>query len=280
MIVHRDLQQGTVEWRGLRAGKICASEVHVLMTKRARTGELTEGSRTYLYRLLAEWATGQPYETADSAFMRRGSELEDRAWATYEFDHNVTTEKVGGVESDDRRLWCSPDRLIGAEGGGELKILSAPNHVRALLEADDEHLIQVQANLWITGRHWWDLYFWNPVMPEVCRRIGRDDDFIGELSASVELFFGHLEAGKERLRSLGVVPGAPTDFTALKSELATEASDFDAIVAASRGAAEKERGHIGPDVLKRRTLQSAPVFDPAYIFDPNDPALKSDDIPF
>lgn len=215
MIVHKDLVQGTPEWRALRAGKVTASETYVLMTAKARTGELTAGARTYLYRILSEWALGQPYETAKSAFMVRGSALEDRAWATYEFDHRATTEKVGGVENDAHTVWGSPDRLIGADGGGELKIYSAPNHIRALFEGNDDPMIQIQANLWIAERSWWDSYFWNPVLPAVCVRIERDDDLIATLASSVGVFLEHLEAAKDKLRTMGVIPPAPTDFKAL-----------------------------------------------------------------
>jgi hypothetical protein len=231
MIFHRELIQGTPAWRNLRCGKVTASEMHVLMTKKALTGELTEGSRTYLYRLLAEWALGQPYETASSAFMVRGSALEDRAWATYEFDHHVTTDKVGGIENDARTVWVSPDRLIGVNGGGELKILSGPEHIRAIFEGNDDHIIQIQANLWIAERDYWIAYFWHPTLPEVCIRVERDDDLIAAIASSVAAFLEHFETAKDKLRGIGVTPPAPTDFKALKASLDAEAAEFDALVA-------------------------------------------------
>jgi YqaJ-like viral recombinase domain len=45
--------------------------------------------------------------------MERGLIVEADAVDWYEFDHDVTVQRVGFVTDDDHAVGCSPDRLIG-----------------------------------------------------------------------------------------------------------------------------------------------------------------------
>ena len=48
-------------------------------------------------------------------------EAEAADW--YEFDRNVTTQRVGFITDDDHTMGCSPDRLVGDNGLLEIKAL-------------------------------------------------------------------------------------------------------------------------------------------------------------
>jgi len=201
-------QQGTIEWMRCRAGIPTASRLDVLMTAKARKGELTQGSRTYMHEKLAEWVTGEPIVENLGGFVERGKELEAEAIANYAFDRDVTVVPVGFITLDDGSAGCSPDGLVGTDGIVEAKCYSLQNHIAALLEADDEHYAQVQGGLWITERTWVDRIYWNPILPPVVVRIERDEDYIADLAASVEAFNGHLAAAKAKLLALGCRPKA------------------------------------------------------------------------
>jgi hypothetical protein len=53
--------------------------------------------------------------------MERGLIVEAEAADWYEFDHDVTVQRVGFITDDDHTMGCSPDRLVGDEGLLEIK---------------------------------------------------------------------------------------------------------------------------------------------------------------
>lgn len=204
MIVHGNIQQGSREWRELRAGIPTASEFAVLMTAEARKGKLTKGAASYMHKLLGEWMLDDWIEDgASGGFVGRGKEMEEEAKAHYEFTRDTYIEPIGFVTTDDERIGCSPDGFIGVDGLIEVKCYSLQNHIGALLQADSEHQAQVQGGLWITERVWCDRLYYNPLLPPVTVRFERDDDYIADLQNAVLIFLGHLEAAKARLIEMG-----------------------------------------------------------------------------
>ena len=47
--------------------------------------------------------------------------VESEAADWYEFDQDVTVQRVGFITDDDHAVGCSPDRLVGDEGRLEIK---------------------------------------------------------------------------------------------------------------------------------------------------------------
>ena len=187
-----DLQQGSPEWIAARLGIPTASRFADILTPKTRKASASQGR--YLCELVAERITGFPASDISTDLMRRGSSLEEEAAAAYEFDNDVTVTKVGLVMNDGRNYGCSPDRLVGEDGLLEIKGLAAANHEAAVLGIkDSDHDEQVQGQLWITGRKWADLFFYNPQMPTHTVRIERDEAFIADLAAAVEDFCARLE---------------------------------------------------------------------------------------
>lgn len=193
--------QGSESWHAARLGLPTASSFHRIVTP--KSGKPSASSHKYLYELVAERLLGTPLDSASSEFMERGKALEGEAVAWYELQRGVDTEKVGFVLTDDRRAGCSPDRLVGEDGGLEVKCPSAGVHVGYLLgELSEEYRCQVQGGLWVTGRRWWDLLSYNPLLPSALVRIERDEEFIAALESAVGEFCERLDEATKRLSAL------------------------------------------------------------------------------
>ena len=206
----------------------------MLTTTKARKGELTVGSRTYLCRLLAEWIEGKPIEDVPSGgFMGRGTAMEPEARAWYSFSREVEVVEVGFITNDAGTIGCSLDGIVGIDGTIENKCKSLENHIQALLESDAEHVPQIQGGLWLAERDWCDRIYYNPAVPPIVVRIVRDDDYIAELADAVGKFLAHVEAGKAKLLALGCKPATPAVSIDRRS-LDAEAAEFDRCVAEYR----------------------------------------------
>ena len=207
-----DLKQGSPEWINARLGIPTASQFSRIMTPKTR--KPSSSSAKYMCELIAERMIGSPVNTATSEFMLRGSALESSAVEAYEFDHACQTFKVGFVLDDSRRWGCSPDRLVGDDGLLEIKCPSAAVHVAAILGMqDDEHTSQAQGQMWVTGRKWVDILYFNPVMPSHTVRIERDEEYIAALAAAVSAFCDTMESAYENILGGPGAMAAPTDGT-------------------------------------------------------------------
>jgi len=147
--------QRSEEWHEIRKGKLSASNAQCI-------GANGKGLETYIYNLLAEKYSNnkEHYSNED---MDRGVELEESARMTYEIEHEKV-EEVGFIEMDEM-VGCSPDGLIGDDGGIEIKCPSNVNYFKLLVngekEIDAKYLWQVQMCLLVSGRKWWDIVFYN-----------------------------------------------------------------------------------------------------------------------
>ena len=192
------VKQGSIEWQNARLGIPTASQFGRILTR--KTMKASASQNGYLCELVAERMLGVPVHEVSSAFMERGSELEAKAAEEYEMETGRTCEVVGFVMDDTMRYGASPDRLIGEDGGLEIKCLAVQNHVAALLGMkDDEHYAQCQGNMLITGRRWWDLRFFNPALASVTVRVERDPDYIRVLDDALHVFCERVDEATERL---------------------------------------------------------------------------------
>lgn len=156
MKIYKDVEQRSDEWRKLRAGRMTASNAATIATN-------GKGLESYAYEILAEKYSNNSEESFTSFDMKRGIELEEQARMTYELEHEEV-QQVGFVELDEF-TGCSPDGLVGEDGGIEIKCPNDVNFFRLMVngesEIDKKYLWQVQMSLLITGRKWWDLVFYN-----------------------------------------------------------------------------------------------------------------------
>jgi hypothetical protein len=205
MIRLDEFDQGSAAWAMARAGIPTASCFDKIITP--KTMKLSETAVKYAWQLLAEQHTGAPMEDATAGFMARGEVMERKAVEYYELRRNVDTETVGLILRDDRRVGCSPDRLVGNDGLLEIKVPSAPVHISYLLDEEGiGYRAQVQGQLWVAEREWNDTLSYHPTMPEALVRIHRDEEFIGKLATAVNQFLEMVDDMKEKLSRRGMFP--------------------------------------------------------------------------
>ncbi len=189
-----DCEQGAPEWHAARLGMITASRFSDVLAKgQGKT------RRAYLLQLAAERLTGEMQETYTNGDMARGVELEAEAREAYESMYGVSVHQIGFAKLDDW-IGASPDGLIETDGGLEIKCPRATTHLQY---QDDDCLPtvytpQVQGQLWVTGRKWWDFMSYHPKLEPFIVRVYRDEEYIKNLEAEVNKFKIELQEYIER----------------------------------------------------------------------------------
>lgn len=194
------MRQGTAEWFVARAAMPTASEFDSILTPAKL--QPSKSAEKYMARLLAEWLLGHPIITDSSSFMERGKEMEPEARAAYEFDRDVAVRQVGFILRDDGLVGCSPDGLVGDDGGLEIKIPAIEQHVLYMLDPErlvNDYVGQVQGGLYLTGRDWWDVMSFSPELPPVIVRVEPDERYQEAIGPALEAFIKHMLQCRERL---------------------------------------------------------------------------------
>jgi YqaJ-like viral recombinase domain len=199
-----DCQQNTTAWMLARCGVVTASEVDALVTPlwKARAGA---GVQTYLYQKLSERVMGYIEEGPASSFaMTQGQIVETIAVPWYEFAHDVKINRVGFCVSDDGKIGCSPDGLIGDEGGIEIKSPQPKQHLRYLLEGvvPADYVAQVQFSLYVTGRKWWKFVSYNTHLPALVVHVEPDQAAHAVFAKVTKEFIAQLDADEAKVRAM------------------------------------------------------------------------------
>lgn len=211
-----DCEQGSLRWAVERAGRVTASEAHNLISPawKIRTGEMP---RTYLHKKIAEWWTGGPLAQFNTVDMDIGRLLETRARPWYELETGRAVRTVGLVVADDDLCACSPDGLVGDDGGIEIKCPQLHTHTGYLLGGalPDDYAVQVHFSMYVTGRQWWDFVSYSTSLPPLLLRVERDENKIAICAAAVGAFAENLLAARARaLREWGTRPARQINWTA------------------------------------------------------------------
>ena len=196
-----DCEQGSREWHEARCGVPTASNFNKILTP---GGKVSSSATGYICDLLAERHCREfDDDLSDRPLVGRGSDLEGQAVAFYEFVRGVSTEKVGFCLHDTLEIGASPDRLIGEDGGMEIKVPAAGNHVAYMIGAkNDAYRWQIQGGLWITGRKWWDFLSYHPTMKPAIVRFERDEEYIAKLEAAAQVFLAQYREAQEKFDSI------------------------------------------------------------------------------
>lgn len=203
-MIRLDVEQGSPEWFASRIGVVTASRFSDIVTE--KTLKLSSSCTRYAHELIASEILGYDVQSATSGFMARGTALEQSAVDFYEIHHDMDTEKVGFILRDDKRVGCSPDRLVGNDGLLEIKCPSAAVHIGYLLNESIGYRLQVQGQLWITGREWCDTLSYNPDLPSAIVREERDEKYIAQMAEVIEQFINHVDDMKAMLVHRGYFP--------------------------------------------------------------------------
>lgn len=168
MIIH-DVEQGSVAWFAARLGIPTASEFSRLVTG---TGLPSTSLPKYARELAAEVFAGKTLDAFDgNSWMDRGKEMEEEALNAFSFIHDVELKRVGFITNDEATAGCSPDALIGDDGGLEIKALKAESHLEIVTYykkngiAPPKYKPQVQGSMFITSRKSWTQLFYHPDLP-------------------------------------------------------------------------------------------------------------------
>lgn len=197
-----ECEQNSPQWFACRMGLPTASEFKTIIgIKKDAREKVTR--QTYMMKLAGEILTGEPMASYSNPDMERGKIMEDEARDLYAFQNNVEPRRVGFIRNGN--AGCSPDSLIGEDGGVEIKSALAHIQIDRLLknELPPEHRAQVQGNLWIAERAWWDFVSYCPKLPLLVIRVRRDDEYIKMLSTAADEFNADLAELVERIRHYG-----------------------------------------------------------------------------
>ena len=178
-------EQGTEEWLAARLGKPSASMFSKLITM---TGKPSASADGYINQLLGERLTGksEPHYTSEAMIL--GTEREPEARADYEFITGNKVDQFGFILDDSQSYGCSPDGLIGDDGGLEVKCpaqTTQAGYWRDKQSGVKKYYQQIQGCMWVTGRKWWDFFSYHPDMPHVLVRVKRNEEYIEKLSEQV-----------------------------------------------------------------------------------------------
>lgn len=150
--------QGSGIWMVERARYLTASVLNDWMSPTTFALSKSDTARSLVATAAGAIVFGQVDEDQYvSPAMIRGSELEAEARAWYAMNFEPVKE-VGLCIADGDICACSPDGLIGEDGGFECKAPKFKDHC-ANLASDTlrtKYVLQVQMCLLVTGRKWWD----------------------------------------------------------------------------------------------------------------------------
>lgn len=195
-------KQGDSDWIQARLGIPTASEFDALVTPKweQRTGQ---GPLTYLYNKIAERLLGFSPD-ASSFHMEQGSILENEAIPWFAFTHDMNVERVGFCTTDDGRIGCSPDGLIGEDGGLEVKCPSPAMHLKYLMEGGvpAQYLAQVHGSMLVTGRRWWKFVSYSRQFPALVVHVDRDAEIQTTLKYALDTFLKRFDAKLGQIKAM------------------------------------------------------------------------------
>lgn len=189
------MSQGSADWYRGRAGYVTASRFGDVMGK-GKNGNYLKAREDYLIEIVTERLTGEPCMKSHGYIGEHGKTLEEYARLAFEAETGMMVRETDFHHHPDLAwVGASPDGLIGDEGGLEIKCpASSVVHLKTILSGKmpEDHIAQVQGNMWVHDRQWWVFASYDARMPEHLRlfhtRIERDDKFIKTLEQEVAKF--------------------------------------------------------------------------------------------
>lgn len=149
------MEQRSEEWFAARRNRVTASMVGAIL------GVSPNLSLAGAMRRMVRDAHGAEPEFTGNIATQYGEANEEGAVAEYRMETGNTVESVGFIPRED---WagCSPDGLIGSDGGLEAKCPFGKRKEGELKPLEDQphYYAQVQFSLWVTGRKFWHFYQW------------------------------------------------------------------------------------------------------------------------
>lgn len=195
--------QGSPEWHASRLGIPTASEFDSIISPNWVT-RYGEGPKTYLYTKICEKVLGFAQDECGSWAMGQGSILETECIPWFEFAHDIKIDRVGFCTTDDGRVGCSPDGLIGEDGGIEAKCPQPKTHLKYLMEGKLplEYATQVHGGMYVTGRKWWKFVSYSRQFPALVLHIDRDEEIQRRIGDTLEDFLGRFDLVYSKIKAM------------------------------------------------------------------------------
>ena len=192
------IEQGSPEWFQMRLGKVTASRVADILAK-TKTGP-SASRQNYLIELAIQRTTGIIQESYTNAAMEWGTQTEPQARVAYEVRTNNFVDQLAFVDHPSIAWFgCSPDGLVSDRGLVEIKCPNSPTHWEYFKakKAPNKYVIQMQAQMAVTGRDWCDFVSFDPRMPDrsqlLIAQVPKDPEFILFMETEIKQFLSEVE---------------------------------------------------------------------------------------
>ena len=192
------VEQGSPEWFQMRLGKVTASRVADILAK-TKTGP-SASRQNYLIELALQRTTGIIQESYSNAAMEWGTQTEPQARVAYEVRTNNFVDQLAFVDHPSIAWFgCSPDGLVSDRGLVEIKCPNSPTHWEYFKakKAPNKYVIQMQAQMAVTGRDWCDFVSFDPRMPDrsqlLIAQVPKDPEFILFMETEIKQFLSEVE---------------------------------------------------------------------------------------
>lgn len=199
-----DCEQGTDEWFQCRKGIPTASAFSTVMAQ-GKGGAPSKTRTSYMERLAREIVFNKAeVSTFSNEHTERGHAHEDRAREVYCFTKGVETRKVGFIRNGN--VGCSPDSLVGEDGGLEIKCPTEEIQKKriALAKLPTEYKAQVQGCMYVAMREWWDFASYFDGLEAAIIRVERDDTYMRKLAEGLAIFNDELAELIEKMKRTSV----------------------------------------------------------------------------
>ena len=196
-------EQGSSEWLRARLGKPTASMFKDVLP--GARGKYLKGRQTYMYDLIGQMLTGELKEQLSTKAIDHGHENEPHAIAEYQLITGNTV-RSGGLYLMDKNesIGASPDGLIDDDGGCEVKCFDTKRQIEICLNGmPAEVMAQIQGNMLVHDRQWWDFIAFDPRINGKSRiyiqRIERDNEYCDNLYKELCLFISEMNEKMQEL---------------------------------------------------------------------------------
>ncbi len=183
MKIH-NFEQGTDEWFAIRNLRGTGSKATAIRVA-------GKGLETLAKELVLAHYNGRK-DHYTSPEMERGNELEPQARMAYEFETGNSVREVGFIEHEtSKHAGCSPDGLVGEDGGTEFKCINSKKYFDYIIDGltpETGHMDQMQFCMWVSKRDWWDYGVYNPDFPQpiLITRVYADKDMFKKFEKGIE----------------------------------------------------------------------------------------------
>lgn len=211
---HPDLIQGSDEWLQQRCGLLTASEMKLVLTHTLKMAN-NDKLRAHVYEIAAQRITGyvEPHYVGDDMIRGHDDEIEARDL----YEKNFAPVKQTGFVTNDKLgfiIGCSPDGLVGDDGGIECKSRRQKFQIQTIARAEmpDDFVIQVQTELFVTERQWFDFVSYSGGLPMAVIRIEPDPEYQQAIAEAATQFEARVnEVIADFRASLTTIRNVPTE---------------------------------------------------------------------